>query len=73
MKCSDLKPRCDRSKGVCRFVGVRIKCSVTFDKAQRRVIGQSEEIAVGLSLMGLEILKISPCFQMLGVVLREFL
>ena len=49
---------------------LRIRRSATFDGVQRSVMGRWEEGSFG-SLLGLGIVLMMPCFQMLGIVLCE--
>ena len=68
VECSGLKPCCVAANGVCGVVSWRIRRSATLEGVQSRVMGRCDEGFVG-SLLGLGIVVIVPCFQMLGIVL----
>lgn len=70
VECSGLKPCCEESKGMCGLVSVRMRRSATLEGVHKRVMGRWEEGWRG-SLLGLGMVIMVPCFQMLGIVLCE--
>ena len=69
VECSGLKPCCDSGRGICD-VPSSMRHSMTLERVQRSVIGRCDAGTVG-SLLGLGIVIIFPCFQMLGKMLCE--
>ena len=70
VECKGLNPCCVGARGMCGVVICKINLSVTLEGVQRSVIGRCEEGSFG-SLLGLGIVMMIPCFQMLGIVLCE--
>ena len=70
VECSDLKPCCDSARGIYGVTRCRIRRSMILEGEQRSVIGRCDAGTVG-SLLGLGIVIIFPCFQMLGKMLCE--
>ena len=70
VECKGLKPCCDESRGMCGVVICNMRRSVTLEGVQRSVMGRCEDGSLG-SLLGLGMVMMIPCFQMLGIVLCE--
>ena len=70
VECSGRKPCCDGARGMWGVAICRIRRSVTLEGVHRSVMGRCEDGIVGF-LLGLGIVIMIPCFQVLGIVLRE--
>ena len=70
VECNGRKPCCVGARGRCGVVSCSISRSVTLEGVQRRVMGRCEDGRVG-SLLGLGMVTMIPCFQVLGMVLCE--